>query len=218
MPITPVQPRTVIEALHWRYATKKFDASRKIPDATWAALEEALVLAPSSYGLQPWKFIVVRDPATRERLSAASWGQRQPVDCSHFVVFAGRKNYDARDLERYIARIAEVRGATKESLKGYADVIAGGTEKARQGGYLDMWLSRQVYIALGQFMASAALLGVDTCPMEGIEPPKYDEILGLTAMGYTALCAGAAGYRAADDRYAASPKVRFKAEEVIIHV
>src|SRR5580658_1680051 len=88
--MTPVSTTSVTEALHWRYATKKFDPARKIPDATWAALEEALVLAPSSYGLQPWKFIVVRDHATRERLSAAAHTQRQPVDCSHFVVFAGR--------------------------------------------------------------------------------------------------------------------------------
>jgi nitroreductase len=218
MPITPVPAKTVTDALHWRYATKKFDASKKIPDATWAALEEALALSPSSFGLQPWKFIVVRDPATREKLSAASWGQRQPIDCSHFVVFAGRKNYSAADLDHFIARTAEVRGASKESLKGYADIISGSLDKARQGGYLDTWMSRQVYIALGQFMASAALLGVDVCPMEGIDPPRYDEILGLTAMGYSALCCGAAGYRAADDGYAAAPKVRFRADEVIVHV
>jgi nitroreductase len=215
---TPIPTKTLMDALHWRYATKKFDASRRIPDATWAALEEALVLSPSTFGIQPWKFIVVTDKATREKLSAASWGQTQPIDCSHYVVFAGRKNLDATDIDHYIARTAEVRGVTKESLKHYAHVIVGSTDKARQAGYLDTWMSRQVYIALGQYMASAALLGVDTCPMEGFDPPKYDEILGLTAMGYTALCAGAAGYRAADDKYAASPKVRFKADEVIVHV
>ena len=216
--MTPVPTETVTEALQWRYATKKFDASRRIPAGTWAALERALVLAPSSFGLQPWRFIVVTDPATRERLSTASWGQRQPLDCSHFVVFAGRRSYDAGDLERFIERTAEVRGVAKASLKGYADIISGSTEKARQGGYLDSWMARQVYIALGQFMASAALLGIDTCPMEGIDPAEYDRILGLTAMGYTALCAGAAGYRAADDKYAAAPKVRFRDEEVILHV
>jgi nitroreductase len=218
MPSSPVSTKTVTDALHWRYATKKFDASMRIPDATWAALEEVLVLSPSSYGLQPWKFIVVTDKATREKLSAASWGQRQPIDCSHFVVFAGRKNFSAADLDLHISRTAQVRGVAKESLKGISDVILGAIEKARKAGYLDTWMSRQVYIALGQFMASAALLGVDVCPMEGIEPPKYDEILGLTALGYTALCAGAAGYRAADDSYSASPKVRFKADEVILHV
>jgi len=214
----PISTKTLTDALHWRYATKKFDPSRTIPESTWAALEEALILSPSTFGIQPWKFIVVTDKATREKLSAVSWGQTQPIDCSHYVVFAGRKNLGATDIDHYMARTAEVRGVTKESLKHYAHVIASSTDKARQAGYLDTWMSRQVYIALGQFMASAALLGVDTCPMEGFDPPKYDEILGLTAMGYTALCAGAAGYRAADDKYATTPKVRFKAPEVVVHV
>ena len=113
---------------------------------------------------------------------------------------------------------AEVRGVSTESLKGYADVIASSTKRAREAGYLDAWMAKQVYIALGQFMTSAAVLGVDTCPMEGIEPQKYDEILGLAAKGYGALCACAAGYRAADDGYSKAPKVRFRAEEVILHV
>jgi nitroreductase len=216
--MTPVPTQTVTDALSWRYATKKFDATRTIPAETWAALERALVLAPSSFGLQPWRFVVVRDRATREKLSAAAWGQRQPIDCSHFVVFAGRKGYDAKDLEHFVERTAAVRGVSKESLKGYADIIAGSVEKARQGGYLDSWLARQAYIALGLFMTSAALLGIDVCPMEGLDPAQFDAILGLPALGYTALCAGAAGYRAPDDKYAAAPKVRFRAEEVILHV
>jgi nitroreductase len=218
MPSAPISTKTLSEALHWRYATKKFDAERKIPEETWAALEEALVLSPSTFGIQPWKFIVVTDHATREKLSAAAHGQRQPLDCSHFVVFAVRKNYGLEDIDRYWSRAAEVRGVPRESLKHYADIITGSIEHARKAGYLDAWMSRQVYIALGQFMASAALLGVDVCPMEGIEPAKFDEILGLTALGYTSLCAGAAGHRAADDRYAVAKKVRFRAEDVILHV
>lgn len=216
--MTPVSINTVTEALHWRYATKKFDRARKIPAPTWAALEEALVLAPSSFGLQPWKFVVVQDGATRERLSAAAWGQTQPLDCSHFVVFAGRKGLDNADVERFLARISEVRAVPVESLKGYGDVIIASAERARKGGYLDAWCAKQAYIALGQFMASAALLGVDTCPMEGIDPAKFDEILGLPAKGYGALCACAAGYRAPDDKYASQPKVRYKAHDVIVRV
>lgn len=216
--MTSVSPKTVTDALNWRYATKKFDPTRKIPAETWTALEKSLVLAPSSFGLQPWKFIVVQDPATREKLSAAAWGQRQPVDCSHFVVFAARKGYGINDLELFLDRTAEVRGVARDSLKGYHGVIAGSIEKAGGAGTLDGWMARQVYIALGQFMAAAALLSVDTCPMEGLEPAKFDEILGLASLGYTTLCAGAAGYRAADDKYATQPKVRFKDSDVIIHV
>jgi nitroreductase len=214
--MTPVSTHTVSEALHWRYATKKFDRSRKIPAATWAALEEALVLSPSSYGLQPWRFVIVQDEATRQRLSAAAWGQTQPLDCSHFVVFAARRKLDAGDVERFLSRISEVRGVPVDSLRGYGDIMSGFAERGRKAGTLDAWCEKQAYIALGQFMASAALLGVDTCPMEGIDPPKFDEVLGLGARGYGALCACAAGYRSADDKYAAMPKVRFRPEDVVI--
>jgi nitroreductase len=218
MPLTPISAGTLSEALHWRYATKKFDASKTIPDATWAALEEALVLSPSSFGLQPWKFVVVRDKATRESLSLASHGQSQPIECSHFVVFAGRKGLGAPDVDHYLARVSQVRGVPVESLKGYGDIMKGSAEHARAAGILDGWMSRQVYIALGMFMTSAALLGVDACPMEGIEPAKYDEILGLGAKGYGALCACAAGYRSDKDTYASARKVRFDAKEVVSHV
>jgi nitroreductase len=206
---------TLLEALHWRYATKKFDSTRMISAENWSALEQALVLAPSSFGLQPWKFFVVQDPATRQKLSAAAWGQTQPLECSHFVVFTVRKNLGVDHVDRFLDRVAEVRGGGKDPLAGYRDVMLGSIEKARGGGYLDSWQARQVYIALGVFMASAALLGIDACPMEGIDPGQFDEILGLTAQGLTTLCCCAAGYRASDDKYATAPKVRFKAADVI---
>jgi nitroreductase len=214
--MTTTSTQAISEALHWRYATKRFDRTRKIPAATWACLEEALVLAPSSFGMQPWRFVVVTDPAMRERLSAAANGQTQPVECSHFVVFAARKGLDGADIERHLARIAEVRAVPAASLKGFGDVLSGFTEHARRQGTLDGWCARQAYIALGQFMAAAALLGVDACPMEGIDPAKFDEILGLPAKGYGAVCACAAGYRATDDKYAQLPKVRFRAQDVIL--
>jgi nitroreductase len=216
--MTSIPAHNVVDALNWRYATKKFDPARKIPEAAWKALEQALVLAPSSFGLQPWKFVVVQDQSVRKRLSEVSWGQTQPLECSHYVVFAVRKNLSVGDVDRYVDRIVEVRGGTKEKLKGYRDIMVSSVDGARDKGYLDAWSSRQVYIALGQFMASAAILEIDTCPMEGIEPPKYDEILGLGAQGFGALCACAAGYRAADDKYAVTPKVRFKAEDVVQYV
>jgi nitroreductase len=218
MASTSISTTTLTDALHWRYATKRFDAAKKIPDATWEALEQSLVLTPSSAGLQPWRFIVVRDQDTRQKLSAAAHGQPQPLECSHFVVFAGRKGFDETDIEKFFERIAEVRSVPKDSLKGYREMVTGSVGRARAGGYLDTWMSRQVYIALGEFMTSAALLGVDTCPMEGIEADKFDEILGLKALGYGSLCACAAGYRSSEDKYALSPKVRFKPEDVIVHV
>jgi nitroreductase len=216
--MTTTSAKILHEALTWRYATKKFDASRKIPPATWAALEESLVLAPSSFGIQPWKFVIVQDPATRGKLAAVSWGQSQPADCSHYVVFAVRKGLGTADVERLVARIAEVRGVPAESLAGYRDLVVGAVDRARKSGVLDGWMSRQSYIALGEFMTAAALLGVDTCPMEGLEPAAYDEILGLSGQGYGTVCACAAGYRATDDKYASLPKVRFKPGDVLVHL
>lgn len=214
----PIADSHLLSALNWRYATKQFDPAKKIPAATWATLEQALVLAPSSFGLQPWKFVVVADPAVRERLVAVSWNQRQVADASHLVVFAFKKNLGEADVDRLLARQLAVRGGKAEDLAGYRGMMLQSLAGAKAAGYLDAWQSRQAYIALGQFMASAALLGVDTCPMEGIDPAKYDEILGLTGTPYTTLCACPAGYRAASDKYATAAKVRFPAEEVIKRV
>jgi nitroreductase len=208
------RPQALLESLQARYAVKKFDAAGKIPAAVWAALEEALVLSPSSYGLQPWKFFVVDDPALRQALKAASWGQSQIVDADKLVVFAARKPFGPEDVERFVARIAEVRGASPESLAGYKDMMLGSVAR-RSPAEVDAWVARQVYIALGTFLTSAAVLGVDACPMEGIEPERYDELLGLKAKGYTALFVATAGYRASDDAYGKAAKVRFPSSQVV---
>lgn len=211
-------PSQLVEALNWRYATKKFDPARTIPSDVWQALEQALVLTPSSIGLQPWKFVVVTDPAVKADLVGASYRQTQSQDCSHFVVFAVRRGLDEAHVDRHIARMAEVRGAAVDSFAKFRAMTVGNLEKARAKGTLDTWQEHQIYIALGQFMASAAVLGVDTCPMEGIEPAKYDVILGLSGTGYATVVACAAGYRTADDKYATIPKVRFDAADVVVRM
>lgn len=208
----------LLGALNWRYATKKFDASKKIPAEMWAALEKALVLSPSAFGLQPWKFFVVNDPAVRARLAEASYGQTQPVEASHFVVFVLRKNIGDEFLDKYLARAAQVRGVPAETLKPFRQAIAGSIEQQSKAGVLDVSQSQQSFIALGQFMTSAALLGVDTCALGGIDREKYAEILGLDRECYMPLVACAAGYRTADDKYASIPKVRFEDAEVVVHV
>ena len=211
-------PDSLLAKLQWRYATKKFDTTRKLTPQLWSALEQSLILTPSSFGLQPWKFIVVTDPAVKQRLVPVSWGQTQPADCSHHVVFAVRKALGEKDVDHFVESIVATRGVTAESLKGYRDIMAGFAGKAAKEGWLREWGVRQVYIALGNFMTSAAMLGVDTCPMEGIEPANYDKILGLDGTEFATAVACAAGYRAADDKYAALPKVRFPAGEIIHHI
>jgi len=211
-------PDTLVAALRWRYATKKFDPARLIPDDTWSALEEALVLTPSSFGLQPWKFLVIRNPDVRARLVPVSWNQTQPVDASHFVVFARRDSLPESEVDRHVSRVAEVTGTPVAALDGLRSMMAGFRDKACREGWLNAWADRQVYIALGNFMTCAATLGIDTCPMEGLDPAQYDNILGLTGSGFSTVVACAAGYRAADDAYAARPKVRYPAAGIIEHL
>lgn len=215
---TSIPPQQLIDALTWRYATKKFDPLKKIPEAEWNALEQALVLAPSSIGLQPWKFIVVTREEVKLQLQAASYRQAQIVDCSHLVVFAVRRGIDADHVDRHIARMCEVTGATVESLAKFRAMTMRNLDQARAAGTLDAWQEHQIYIALGQFMASAAILAIDTCPMEGIVPAKYDEILGLAGTKYATAVACAAGYRLPDDKYATMKKVRFRTEDVVVRI
>lgn len=205
----------VLAQLQWRYSTKRFDASRRIDAATWAALEQALVLAPSSFGLQPWRFVVVTDTALRAQLRAASWGQPQVTDASHYVVFAGQRTTTTEDVDRYLHAQCAARGTSFESLARYRQVLVDFVTKGWAAKDHAAWNARQVYLALGQFMTSAALLGVDTCALEGVDLAAYDRLLGLDTTRFATLCACAAGYRAADDRNAHLAKVRYAADEII---
>jgi nitroreductase len=211
-----VSPQNLLSALNWRYAVKKYDTSRQIDAATWDALEEVLTLTPSGIGLQPWKFFVIDDPAVRARLREASYGQPQITEAAKLVVFASRVGYSEADVDRFIARVSKVRNQTLEALAGLR--AAALSVVARPESDRDIWASRQTYIALGNFLTAAATLGVDASPMEGLEPARYDEILGLKEKGYHTLAVAAAGYRSNEDKYAGLKKVRFERSDVIEHV
>lgn len=213
----PIAPESLIQHLNWRAAIKKFDPARRIPVATWATLEQSLILAPSSYGLQPWRFVVITDPAVKAKLPAISWNQPQPRDCSHFVVIAARKGIAPGDVQHYIDSIAKIRGVPAEALNDYKNMMVGTISKTPPE-QLDHWTKHQAYIALGFLLYAAALLEVDACPMEGIVHEEYDKLLQLPARGYSATVACALGYRAGDDRSASAQKVRFDASELVIRV
>jgi len=215
-----ITAETLLERLHWRAAIKKFDPARKIPADAWAALERAMILAPSSSGLQPWSFLVITDPATRQKLRAVSYNQAQITDASHLVVFCRRRALDAAYIERYIARMAHIRTVDPASLDGLRKSLLNtvANPAGLHGGNWDAWTSRQVYIALGFFLSAAAMLGIDACPMEGFDAAKYDEILGLHAKGLAATVIATTGYRAADDPFAAKPKVRWDAKDIVTHI
>jgi nitroreductase len=210
-----LSPADVLDQLQWRYAVKRFDPTRRIAPDAWAVLEQALHLAPSSFNLQPWKFVVVTDPALRQQLRAASWNQPQVTDASHYVVFAGLRTTSAADVDRMIAATAASRGVAPEALARYRQVIVDFVEKGWAANELGAWNARQVYIALGQFMAAAAMMGIDTSALEGIDCAAYDRLLGFDGTRHLALCACAAGYRAADDRGATASKVRYPFDEML---
>jgi len=213
-----ISEEALISALKWRYATKAFDPSAAIDPATWEALLQSLVLSPSSFGLQPWKFVIVSDPAKREALVPLSWGQRQVLDASHLVVFAVKSPLTADDVRRHIDRTAEVQGTQREQLAGFEKMVIGFLNNPPYPLDLREWSTRQLYIALGNFMTSAALLGVDTCPMEGIDPAGYDRVLGLEGTGYFTVAACPVGRRSDADKYSTAPKVRFPVDDVVHHV
>jgi nitroreductase len=168
--------------------------------------------------LQPWKFIVVTDPAVRAKLLPASYGQAQITDASHLVVFAAKKNFSEADVDAFINHSASARGVSVESLAPFRGMLVGGIVQAMNEPARDAWARNQAYIALGNLLTSAALLGIDACPMEGFDRAQYDEILGLNKQGFASAVIATLGYRAASDQYAAAPKVRFAKEQIFAHV
>ncbi len=211
----PILKENIITQLQWRYATKKYDPTKKIPAEEWEVLEKSLILAPSSFGMEPWKFFVVTHPEIRIHLVGACWNQAQVADASHLVVLSAKRNISLSDINALIERTAEIRNISPTLLEGFKSMVS---EFINTHPALDEWATRQVYIALGQFLTTAALLGIDTTPMEGFHPGQVDELLGLTNSGYGAVLLCAAGYRQADDKYADLAKVRRKREDVIVHI
>jgi nitroreductase len=208
----------LLEALQWRYATKVFDPTRKIPANVWQTLERALVLTPTSYGLQPYRFLVINDPVKRTELLPHSWNQKQVVDASQFVVFTARTKITGADVNKLITHTSNIRKIPAESLNFYRDLMLGDIVNGPRGKIAHEWATRQTYIALGNLMTCAAVLGVDACPMEGLEPAEYDRVLGLNGSGYATVVACALGYRATTDKYANLPKVRYEAKELVQQV
>ncbi len=210
----PISPDDLLAALRWRYATKKFNPARIIPAATWDAVEESLILTPSSFGLQPWKFLVVTDPGMRANLAGESWRQPQVTQASHFVVLTARTNLDTSDIDEWMARMGEVQDTAPETLAMVKGMIEGFAQPMSHEMKHE-WNIRQTYIALGQLMTAAAVMGIDSCPMEGFSPAGYDRLLGLEGSGYATAVACALGYRSDACHGAATPKARFERARVI---
>ena len=158
---------------------KSLTQTKKIPADVWQTLERVLVLTPTSYGLQPYRFLVISDPAKRAELLPHSWNQKQVVDASHFIVFTARTKMTGADVTKLIQRTSDIRKIPAESLNFYRDMMLGDIVNGPRGKIAHEWAARQAYIALGNLMTCAAMLGVDACPMEGLNPAEYDRRAGF---------------------------------------
>jgi nitroreductase/dihydropteridine reductase len=208
---------SLLDKLNWRYATKKFDADKKIDAELLDSLLTAIQLAPSSAGLQPYRVIIVENPEVKQKLRDAARGQQQLTTASHVVVFAAETNVDEAYVKKYIDLIATTRGMDRALLEAFeTNIIANVNSKTEDARII--WNHKQAYIALGVLLSAAAELGIDACPMEGFEPGKFDEILGLRALGLTTSVIAPIGFRAEDDGLSKAKKVRRPKEELFIHI
>lgn len=207
----------VLESLKWRYATKKFDSSKKMTAQQLELLLEASNLTASSYGLQPFQILVVENPEIREKLKAAAYGQSQVTDASQVIIFAAKSNLSVADVDSYMQLISKVRNVPVEALNDFKAMVAG-TISSRAPEVLTQWAARQAYIALGNLLTVAALEKIDACPMEGFDNAQFDEILGLKAKNLTSVVMATVGFRAADDVSQNYAKVRRPLSDIVTKI
>lgn len=207
----------MIESLQWRYATKKFDPTKKLSAAQLQELMDAVQLSASSFGLQAYRVAVVTDPAIRAKVREHAWGQAQVTDASHLFAFMPMKSIDEAFVEKYISHIAKTRGIPTEGLKSYHDMMVG-TIQSRTPEALAVWLRAQAYIAVGFLLSAAAHMGIDACPMEGFDPAHVDVDLGLLEKNLTTAVLVPVGFRAMDDEAATYKKVRTPKEELFMTI
>lgn len=206
--------KTLIDALNWRFAIKSYDPTKKISEKDLKTLLEALRLSPSSFGLQPWKFLIIEDRETRKKLCEAAWGQAQITDASHFIVLTRRTNIDQEHVQQFVESTAKAQGKRPEELDGLKKSLLGFVQGTPAEG-LAQWASEQVYIALGVLVTTAATMEIDASPMGGFDKAQFDEILGLKAKKLASVVVCALGYRSAEDTYHKRPKSRFAYDDLI---
>jgi nitroreductase len=206
---------TFLENQNWRYATKKFDATKKITAEDLNTLKEAIRLSASSYGLQPYKIIIVENSELRAQLKGAAYNQSQIVDASLVIVFANEINFGEEEIINFSKNMSETRGIPLESIQGYVEYMKSNivtlSEETR-----NIWSSKQTYLALGNLLNAAAELKIDTTPMEGFVAAQVNELLGLNALGLNATLIATLGYRHDEDATQHYKKVRKSNEDLFI--
>ena len=212
---TTTETTTLLESLKWRYATKRFDATKSVAGEGIEVLKQAVNLTASSFGLQHYRLLVIDNAELKAKLREASYNQPQLTEASHIFVLASKTDMSPEYIDDFISRTAAARGIALDDIKGYGEYIKGSVA-GMDAETVKGWNQRQAYIALGTLLAAAAELRIDTCPMEGFENAKYDEILGLTKQGLTATVVATVGYRSAEDPTLGAAKVRLPLEEMVI--
>ena len=203
----------LLETLNWRYATKQFDQTKKVSQTDLEQLKESIRLSASSYGLQLYKILVIESEEIKEQLKLASYGQNQITDASHLFVFCNYINTNNNHIDEYLQLKADTQGLNIDDLQGYGDFMKTAISYKSDNEKND-WTAKQTYIALANLLVASAELEIDTCPMEGFEPEKYNKILGLTDQGLNASVIVAVGYRSTKDQTQSAIKVR-KSKEIL---
>ncbi|MAL61168.1 MAG: NAD(P)H-dependent oxidoreductase [Flavobacteriaceae bacterium] len=206
-----------IKKLQWRYACKKFDSSKILSKEKLEILKESFNLTATSYGLQPLKLVVIEDKITKKKLVPFSMNQKQVEDASHVLVLCIEAEMKSEYIKKHFNRVEAIRNTSRAILNPYETaLIAMFSEKTEEE--IEGWMTKQAYLALGNLLTVCALEEIDSCPMEGFEPQKYDELLGLEAMGLKSVLVLPVGYRAEDDFFSSLKKVRKGVEQVIIEL
>ena len=206
---------TFLDHQNWRYATKKFDSSKKISNEDLNTLKEAIRLSSSSYGLQLYKVFIIENPELRAKIQPAAWGQSQIVDASHLIVFANQTNVTDADIDSYLKNVAETRNIPETTLSGYGNIMKGEIG-AKSDDEKAIWTSKQTYLALANLLNAAAELKIDVTPMEGFIPAQVNEILGFNELGLNASLIAPIGYRSEEDATQHLRKIRKSNEELFI--
>lgn len=208
---------TTIDKLKWRYATKKFDSEKQLPEDKLNILKQAFNLTATSFGLQTLHLLIVNDSSTRNRLLEHSYNQRQVLDSSHLLVICIQDNISDADVDAYFDNVKSIRATPETILSPYRqnlkNMMRGMSVEKRQE-----WSIKQAYIALGNLMTVCAIEQIDSCPMEGFVPKAFDDILDLQSKNLKSVLLLPVGYRAADDMFADFKKVRKPLKETVMEL
>ena len=206
-----------IDYLNWRYATKSFDNTKKVSSQDIDMLVNSALLSPSSYGLQPYKLLVISDLQTRKKLFNYSFNQDQVLDCSHIFLFCIENSLDENYVDSYIDDISNTRNVPKSSLEPFRKSLLSAISNMGEEKY-KIWAYKQVYIALGILINNCAIKKIDSCPMEGFEAKKYDEVLELDKKNIQSVVMATVGYRKETDDAKYFPKVRKSKNNFLIEL